>query len=131
MVCVTSVFLHLEARIAVGGCTAPEIDDKGIEGVIDHNVMRFEISVKHALGSEEAHALRHLVSQREPFLKRECLASFDDEVQIVEVRPHVNKVLLVPVLPSLDFEVVLGDVARLTITHVVEKAEFVHERVDR
>jgi hypothetical protein len=126
----TSILLHGEVGFAVDGCAAAEIDDEGIECVIYHDVVGFEVAMKHSFGSEEAETLCDFVGEGEAFFEGEGPAFFDDEVEVVEVGSHVDVVFFAAVFPAFDFQVVFGDVAGLAVSDVVEKAHLVHEGVD-
>lgn len=77
--------------------------------------------------TQETESFGQLESDAQPFLEGECFALFDDDMEIMEIGFHVYEVFLGPIGELLDGKVVLGDVARVGLTYMVQKTDLIHK----
>jgi len=57
----TPVLSDFEVTFPVDGGAAAEVDDERIQKLVNHDVMRFEVSVKDTFGAEEAQSFSNFV----------------------------------------------------------------------
>lgn len=46
--------MNFEGRIMIDRCTTAKINDEGIEPLVDHNIVRFKISVENRFWRKKA-----------------------------------------------------------------------------
>jgi hypothetical protein len=81
--------------------------------------MRLKISMQDRSGGKKAKPLRYLIGNIESFLKGESFAFLNNDIKIMKVGSHIDKIFFIPVLVCFDREVILRYAAGLAISNMI------------